>query len=244
LVYACKFGNEILNLFDRLVYSQFMHNYILPLKEFYIETANPQNAAAMQKYMKDNFVYFGIKTPERKLIYKEFIALQGLPSYEELPEIIRSLWQQPEREYQYFAIELLEKFTKKFDNQIINLLEEMITQKSWWDSVDLLASHHVADYFKKYPENIQNITAQWMVSQNMWLQRTCIIFQLFYKKQTDTALLFEHIRCCADSKEFFIQKAIGWALRQYARTDSQMVLKFVEENTLKPLSKREALKHF
>ena len=220
------------------------NSYILPLKQAFLQASNAKEATAMQKYMKNNFIYFGIKSPQRKLICKEFLALQGLPNYENLAKVIRILWQQPEREYQYFAIELLDKFTKQFDNKIIILLEELITQKSWWDSVDLLASHHVAAYFKKYPETMQDITARWMESQNIWLQRTCLIFQLLYKKETDVGLLFEYIRCCSDSKEFFIQKAIGWALRQYAKTDSQIVLKFVKENNLKPLSKREALKHF
>lgn len=220
-----------------------MHNYILPLQILYQQAANATNAIGMQKYMKDNFIFLGIKSPQRKLIDKEFFSMNGLPNYENLPDILRSLWQQPEREYQYFAIELLEKFIKKADKQFITILEELILQKSWWDSVDLLASHAVANYFRKYPEMIQNITANWIESNNIWLQRTCIIFQLLYKKETDSALLFEYIRYCAASNEFFIQKAIGWALRQYARTNAEAVLQFVTETNLKPLSKREALKH-
>lgn len=219
-------------------------NYYAPIKHTFEQVSNPANALPMKKYMKNHFEFLGIKTPERRMICKDFFLQYGLPSKENLHEIILALWQEPAREYQYFAMELLNKCKKDFEAETINVLEQLITQKSWWDTVDLLASHSVGHYFKKYPKAIPSITAKFMESNNLWLQRTCILFQLGYKKDTDEALLYEYIRICADSKEFFLQKAIGWALRQYARTNAQSVLKFVEETSLKPLSRREALKHF
>lgn len=219
-------------------------DYYTPLKQTFEQVANPTNALPMKKYMKNHFEFLGIKTPERKMIYRDFFSQYGLPPKENFHEIILALWQEPEREYQYFAMELLDKCKKYFDESTINLLEKLITQKSWWDTVDLLASHSVGHYFKKYPQNITDVTIKFMESNNIWLQRTCILFQLGYKKSTNETLLYEYICMCADSKEFFLQKAIGWALRQYARTNARSVLQFVEATPLKPLSKREALKHF
>jgi 3-methyladenine DNA glycosylase AlkD len=220
-----------------------IHTYNLVLQSHFQKAKNPTNAVAMEKYMKNKFTFFGIKTPERKLIYKDFLLQMGYPKVEELENIVLELWQQPEREYQYFAMELVEKFSKKPTENYILLLEKLIVQKSWWDTVDLLASHSVANYFRFYPQTIPEITEKWIESENIWLQRTCLLFQLFYRKQTNTILLLDYIRMLADSKEFFIQKAIGWALRQYARTDANTVKQFVEKTPLKPLSRREALKH-
>jgi 3-methyladenine DNA glycosylase AlkD len=220
-----------------------IHTYNSVLQSHFQKAKNPTNAVAMEKYMKNKFTFFGIKTPERKLIYKDFLLQMGYPKVEELENIVLELWQQPEREYQYFAMELVEKFSKKPTENYILLLEKLIVQKSWWDTVDLLASHSVANYFRFYPQTIPEITEKWIESENIWLQRTCLLFQLFYRKQTNTILLLDYIRMLADSKEFFIQKAIGWALRQYARTDANTVKQFVEKTPLKPLSRREALKH-
>ncbi|MEZ4888313.1 MAG: DNA alkylation repair protein [Chitinophagales bacterium] len=122
-------------------------------------------------------------------------------------------------------------------------MEFMIVHKSWWDSVDTTAKW-VGVFFKKYPTMTKPVTKRWITSDNMWLQRMAIIFQLAYKKDTDVDLLFEYVLRKSDSKEFFIQKAIGWALRQYAKTDANAVWRFVDVTDLAPLSRREALKHF
>jgi 3-methyladenine DNA glycosylase AlkD len=135
------------------------------------------------------------------------------------------------------------KTHKNWPKEIIQTFEKMLVNKSWWDSVDFINSELLGRYFKKYPEKIRPVTEGWMASNHIWLQRSCLIFQLNYKKQTDTGLLSEYILRLNDSNEFFIQKAIGWALRQYARTDAAWVKDFVEKTPLKPLSKREALKH-
>ena len=119
----------------------------------------------------------------------------------------------------------------------------MIVHKSWWDTVDATAKY-VGVFFKKHPHLTKPTTLRWITSDNRWLQRMAIIFQLAYKKETDVDLLFEYVLRKADSEEFFIQKAIGWALRQYAKIDAAEVKRFVEVTDLKPLSKREALKHF
>ena len=219
-----------------------MHNYIKPLVEEFKKRSNPKNAEPMAKYMKNLFAYLGIKTLERREITKKFFKKNGLPEISDLEEIIRDLWELPEREFQYLAIGLMVKFKDKVDKEFIELYEYLITTKSWWDSVDGIASWCVGEYFKRFPKLTKPYTEKWMKSNNMWLQRTVILFQLGYKNKTDVKLLFKNIKKCMDSKEFFIQKAIGWALREYSKTDAQAVINFVENNKLAPLSKREALK--
>ncbi len=219
-----------------------MHNYIKPLVKEFGKNANPKNAKPMAKYMKNLFPYLGIKTPERREITKKFLKEHGLPKISDLDKIILDLWELSEREYQYFAIGLLRKFTKKLDENFMELFEHLIITKSWWDSVDGIASWLVGSLFQKFPELIKPYTEKWIKSGNMWLQRSVILFQLNYKDKTDEMLLGISIMRLADSKEFFIQKAIGWALREYSKTDAQAVINFVENNELASLSKREALK--
>jgi len=219
-----------------------MHNYIKPLVKEFRNKANPKNAEPMAKYMKNLFPYLGIKTPERKELLKQFYKENGFPEIFDLKQIVLDLWELPEREYQYFAIGMLRKFSRKLDENFIELFEHLIITRSWWDSVDGIASWLIGSLFKRFPKLIKPYTEKWMKSGNMWLQRTVILFQLNYKDKTDVKLLFKNIKKCMDSKEFFIQKAIGWALREYSKTDAQVVIDFVENNELATLSKREALK--
>jgi 3-methyladenine DNA glycosylase AlkD len=149
----------------------------------------------------------------------------------------------PEREYQYIAMNLLDKFEKKLPEKFIVPLESMIVTKSWWDTVDTLASHPVGTHFKRFPAVKKKYLAKWRKSKNMWLRRTAILFQLGYKQETDFQLLSAIIRENLGSDEFFINKAIGWALRQYAYTDPKAIKRFVKETDLHPLSRREAMKH-
>lgn len=220
-----------------------MNPYVQNLSEMFISESNPANAKPMKKYMREQFEFFGIKHPHRRQICKDFIKKYGLPEFEALEQIVTELWEQPQREFHYFGIELPEKFKSKWEINIISLFEKMIINKSWWDTVDLISTKLVGEYFKKFPKQISVITEKWINSDNFWLNRTCILFQLKYQDKTDTNLLFSYINKCSESKEFFIQKAIGWALREYAKTSPGKVINFVSHNNLKPLSKREALKN-
>jgi 3-methyladenine DNA glycosylase AlkD len=198
----------------------------------------------MAKYMKNHFPFFGIKSKEREVLFKQFLKENPPPQLEEAQTVAWELYTQPDRECHYCAIALMAHIKKQWTVETIDFFEKLIIHQSWWDSVDYISGELVSEYFKKYPFQKQAITARWMASNNIWLQRVCLIFQLKYKKQTDTALLVSFIRQLNGSKEFFIQKAIGWALRQYARTDAAWVQHFAETTPLMPLSKREALKHF
>lgn len=221
-----------------------MQNHLQEVENIFVALANPERAVKMKQYMRNLFAFYGIAATERKMALKEYIKEYSLPNYADLPEIISQAWNKEEREYQYFVMELAEKHKKKYDKLIISFFELMITQKSWWDTVDFIASHLVAEYFLRFPEEIEAKTGEWMASGNMWLQRTCLIFQIFYKEKTNQQLLFSFIEQTLHSKEFFIQKAIGWALRSLAYTDAESVKDFVYSHDLKPLSKKEALKHF
>lgn len=219
-----------------------VHPYLLPLIQSLGNAANPEEAVFMKKYMRHQFDFYGIKSPERKRILKDFLERQGLPEAEQIEMIVKELWDLPQREAQYAGMELLKMQVKKANEKHFELLEYCLTHKSWWDTVDYLAGHVAGSLFKTFPEKINPQVSQWMDSGNSWLQRTCLLFQLAYKKQTDAPLLFSIILELHTSKEFFIQKAIGWALRQYSKTDPDAVSGFVNQTELAPLSKREGLK--
>lgn len=216
--------------------------YLLPLQLAFRQHANAHIAGPMKKYMKDRYEYFGIKSPMRKEIYREHKLKYGLIPLAETEEIVRWCWQQPQREYQYFAMEFLGRAAKKADEDSINLYVFMITNKSWWDTVDYIASNLVGNYLKLYPERIKDLTGQWMASNDMWLQRTCLLFQLKYKSATDVDLMKNFVSQLSGSKEFFIRKAIGWVLCEYSKTDVEFVVDYVNNYPLSGLSQREALK--
>jgi 3-methyladenine DNA glycosylase AlkD len=216
--------------------------YLQFLEKQFTSLADADEAAKMKKYMKDRFDFYGVKSPERKELYREHRLLNGLIPDGQLGDITRWCWAAPQREWQYFVMEFLGKVARKVPPETISLYEYMIVNKSWWDSVDFLASNLVGPYLKKYPEKIQRLTGEWMRSENMWLQRTCLLFQLKYRDQTDTTLLSSFIDQLKGSREFFIRKAIGWALREYSKTNPKFVTTYVAEHNLSGLSEREALK--
>lgn len=206
--------------------------------------ANPDLAKGAEAYMKNQFKYFGIYTNERRQISSDYIKEVGMLSKPQLVKTIKQLYKQEYREFQYIAFELLAHHKKMWDEDIIDIAEFCIITKSWWDTVDNIASLVLTDYFKMHPHQIKPITQQWNKSKNIWLQRSSIMFQKAFKKNTNTELLSQYILNLAGSKEFFVQKAIGWALREYAKTNANWVIDFVASNPHLPaLSKREALKH-
>lgn len=220
-----------------------MHPYIKPLITLFEKNADPSQAALMKKYMRDQFEYLGIKTPQSRALQKEISTKHGLPDIADLDTILRELWELSQREYQYAGMGLLGKFERKLPADFIDTIEYLIVTKSWWDTVDSIASHTVGTHFKRYPAVKKKVLTRWRKSDNLWLRRTTILFQLGYKEETDFVLLCDLIRENLNSTEFFINKAIGWSLRQYAYTDPKAVKQFVKETSLHPLSRREAMKH-
>ncbi len=220
-----------------------MHPYVASIKTLFEQNANPAQAGPMKKYMRDQFEYLGIKTPQNAALQKEFFKEHGFPELSELETVLRELWSLPQREFQYVAVGLLSRFDKKISAHFIKTIEYMLVTKSWWDTVDSVAGGIVGVHFQRFPEVREKYLAKWRASENFWLRRSAILFQLNYKKETDFELLKEIIQENLGSNEFFINKAIGWSLRQYARIDPKAVRGFVKATQLHPLSRREAMKH-
>ncbi len=220
-----------------------MLHYIHQLEAVFLENANPIRAKQQIQYMRNQFSGFGIPSPLRNELQKPFFDPNHLPTKETAFEIIKLLWEKPEREYQYFAMQLAFKYVKLQEINNIDFYEWLISHKSWWDTVDYIAPELVGKYFQKFPEMRDVTVEKWLDSGNIWLQRSCLIFQLKYREKTDAEFLAQNISKLLGSKEFFINKAIGWSLRQYARYNPQWVLCFVENTPeLAGLSRREAIR--
>lgn len=196
----------------------------------------------MERYMKNRFEFYGIKTPQRREILRLFLKENGLPHINQLEDVVEALYDQPRRECHYAALEIFQKLRKQFNPQHLALIEELTITHSWWDTVDVIAAHLAGPFFKKYPELLPEYTERWIASENIWLQRVAILYQLGYKAETDQKRLFRFAEMRAGSKEFFIRKGIGWALRQYSYQNPDAVRQFVANTPLHSLTKREALK--
>ena len=216
--------------------------YLDPILAAYLVNANSQNKAPMEAYMKTRFIFLGIKSPERAKLNQIFFKEYGYPVSNNLSSLIKILWSRPEREFQYFGMELCGKFKNKFHEENLILIEYIIINKSWWDTVDFIASNLAGGYFKTYPAKIKETIARWIKSENMWLRRSALLFQLKYKMEVDEDLLAKNILICKDEDAFFIRKAIGWSLRQYSKYNPEWVKRFVSTHELSPLSNKEALK--
>ncbi|OKL36908.1 DNA alkylation repair protein [Domibacillus mangrovi] len=220
-----------------------MNFYIQELINLYLQHTDIKYAEWSKNYLRNQFDFLGIRTPIRRSLTKQFLKDQGLPPKDKLKDVILILWDLPEREYQKAALDILEKTKKQLGPDDMPWLGNLIINKSWWDTVDVLSPHVMGYMFSTYPKLIPQYSEQWIDDENIWLQRAAILYQLYYKDETDEERLFRYILKRANSDEFFVQKAIGWVLREYAKTRPVNVKSFVSQHQLKPLSKREALKH-
>jgi 3-methyladenine DNA glycosylase AlkD len=220
------------------------HPYLTAIKKIYAANGDAANAKGAKAYLLNQFEFYGIKTPLRREICKAFYKANPIKDHNELSILIKECFAEPQRELHYFAIELLGHHKKMWSKKTLPLIEWMITHKSWWDSVDSTNSNVIGKFFLTYPELIEEYTYKWNRSSNKWLQRMSILFQLMYKEKTNTTLLTDYIEYCQFEEDFFIRKAIGWALRSYAKTNAKWVIHFIKAHPqLSNLSKREALKH-
>ena len=219
-------------------------NFIQNLEQDLHQKANREIAIPMENYMKNNFSFLGIKTEERRAIFKENYEKSKSEIKANFRTIAWELFNKNEREFHQCAIDLLVKeFKKNYVLEDIQLVENLIITNSWWDSVDVVAKYLLGGYLMQFPNETLKVIEQFSNSQNMWLNRSAILFQLSYKDKTNFDLLKSECEKHKESKEFFIQKAIGWALRDYSRFNPSGVTEYVNSTNLKPLSQREALRN-
>lgn len=217
-----------------------VRKYVQTFESRLAAAAKPGEAEGMRRYMQDQFEFLGVKRPARHAAARAYFKEAGSPSAAELPAVLRQFWKARPRQMQYAGQDLLIKCRNDFDAQTIDLIEELIVTKSWWDTVDMLASNAAGHWFKTFPETIVARTGAWIRSPNLWLRRSALLFQLKYKAAANADLLFEYCRRCASDPDFFIRKGIGWALREYAKTNPRAVKQFLKKTDLSPLSVREA----
>ncbi|PKR84499.1 DNA alkylation repair protein [Heyndrickxia camelliae] len=216
---------------------------IILLVDMFQKHADPEKAIPMENYMKNHFPFLGIKTPERNQILKEFFQETEIIKKPFSHEFVNGLWSLKEREYHYAALAYCQQFKKGFTDEDLPFFEKLITTNSWWDTADIIAPHIIGDIAGKFPAVISKNIDKWATDENRWLRRSAILFQLKYKSNTDADLLYHYCLLNADSKEFFVQKAIGWALREYSKTNSESVRSFIQSHSLPKLSLREARKY-
>jgi 3-methyladenine DNA glycosylase AlkD len=201
-----------------------------------------ERAAAMSAYMRNLFPFLGVPSPQRSALERE--ALTGVPrlSAEDASDAALALWLLPEREYQYAACGLLARNAKALGPEFLPVARRLVQSKSWWDTVDTLASHVVGGIVLGHPE-LRAEMDRWIEDEDFWVARVALLHQLRHKKATDAARLFAYCERRSADPEFFIRKAIGWALREYSKTDAAAVKSFVasHERALSNLSRREAL---
>ena len=212
------------------------------LYEEMIRHKNEEQAQRMSKYMLNKFEYIGIKTPERRKIFKNFFS--EYKNEEKIDwEFVNKCWENKYREFQYVAADYLKNMKDKLTINDIPKFKRLILEKSWWDTIDNLDMTIGALALKD--SNVNKILLEWSLDENIWLRRIAIDHQLLRKEKTNTELLEKILKNNLGQAEFFINKAIGWALRNYSKTNPERVKNFIEENEEKmsKLSIREAGKY-
>ena len=222
--------------------TEYSDEAIRRLSEAFEAARDPASGAAMSAYMRNLFPFFGIKGPVRDTLQREALAGMPGPSQGDLEDVARGLWRFPEREYQYSACDLLRRYAKTVDAGFLAVARGLVQSKAWWDTVDTLASNVVGPIVQRHPGPREEID-RWARDDDFWVARAAILHQLKYRGATDAPRLFGYCELRAADTEFFIRKAIGWALREYSKTDAAAVRAFVagHEAELSGLSKREAL---
>jgi 3-methyladenine DNA glycosylase AlkD len=210
--------------------------------------AEPGRAEPMRAYMKSAMPYLGVPTAARRRVSRSLFADVDLPTAVAWRRAVLTLWRGARyREERYAAIDLTEarRFDPFQDLAALPMYEEMIVTGAWWDYVDAIAGHRLGTLLRRFPREMRKEMLAWSRSDDLWKRRSAILCQLTFKGDTDLELLYASIEPALASKEFFLRKAIGWALRQHAWTDPREVRRYVREHEmeLSPLSRREALKN-
>jgi len=208
------------------------------IKNTLLANGNHADADYMFDYMRGKFAFLGIKTPTRRELTKDFIKDVSKLDIDEIVVQIDKLWNLEEREFQMLGLDIIMRSKNKFQTRHIGNFESWIINKSWWDTIDMIASHNIGNLFARESELRDKTIAKWLVNENIWLNRTCLLYQLKYKEATNLELLFYYIDELKDIEEFFIQKAIGWALRQASKFYPQEVKAYMVSHDLSPLAQK------
>jgi 3-methyladenine DNA glycosylase AlkD len=206
--------------------------------------ADASRAVPMQAYMKDVAPFLGIPAPERRRAQRPVFTASGPPPHADAVAVAaRALWDLPEREYQYAASELVERHVRTLPASFLpDHVEHLLVAKSWWDSVDSLVGDAVVPLVTLHPELV-DVMRSWVRRDDRWLVRAAILHQLGRGHATDRAVLFELCAARATDREFFIAKAIGWALRDLSWKDPAAVRAFIDAHPeLTALARREGAK--
>lgn len=206
------------------------------------ENRNELLAESMSKYMQDKFRFLGVRGASRTEIYKKYFP-EARKSKEIDWEFIENCWNKEEREFQYVVVYYLKAMQKFLKREDISRLKYLIVTKSWWDTVDLLAK--VVGSLVIRIEGYDQIMLEWSKDSNMWLKRVAILYQLSLKEKVDEIILDKILVNNLGDSEFFINKAIGWALRDYSKYNPEWVKEFIRKNkdNMANLSIREASKY-
>lgn len=205
------------------------------------DAADSEKASDMAAYMKNQFAFLGLPKPQRAVLTRSFFAQKKKEAAVDW-DFIFHCFELPEREFQYLAVDYLIAVKGRLEAGDLGRIETLIVTKSWWDTVDMLAGV-AGDIVLRHEEAKETVMAGWMQSDNLWLRRVSILFQLKYKQKTDTSFLERAIYHNCETKEFFLNKAIGWALREYSKTNAAWVREFLAAHSLSALSVREASKY-
>ncbi|WP_406446820.1 DNA alkylation repair protein [Streptomyces sp. NBC_01613] len=210
----------------------------------YAAAADPERAVSMRAYMKDVAPFLGLTTPVRRALSRTVVEGLPRPAEADCTAIALRCWQLPEREYHYFAVDYLRRHARACSSGFLPVTRHLVATVSWWDTVDALAAHVVGALVEADPKLTADMDA-WIGDDDLWIARTALLHQLRYKKHTDTERLFTYCLRQSGHPDFFIRKAIGWCLREYAKTDPEAVRTFLERERgrFAPLSVREALKN-
>ncbi len=212
------------------------------IKKLFEENKNDEQAEQMSKYMRNQFLFYGLKTPLRRSVYKE--VLKSEKQRAEIDwDFLDLCYEDEHREFQYLVYDYLLALSKYISYDDIPKIKNYIINKSWWDTVDILDK--VIGKLSSRDDRVNVLMKEWSTNDNIWIRRTAILHQLSHKDKTDTELLEIIIVNCFGSDEFFINKAIGWALREYSKTNPDWVKGFIEKHKdkMSKLSIREGSKY-
>ena len=224
------------------------HPLVVEVRGALKRAGDPARAPQMQAYMKSAMPFRGVASPAQRRLWRDTFPRFPLATAAEWRRVALQLWREAAfREERYAAIALtdLRRYAAWRTPAAVPLFEEMIVTGAWWDYVDVLASHHLGDVLRADRRTMASLMRRWARSDHMWKRRAALLCQLRFKDETDLPLLYDCIEPNLNDREFFIRKAIGWALRAYAWTDGREIARYVREHeaALSALSRREALKN-